>query len=123
MSAESFDAVLYRVLAYCYACMEAGADPDLQRMREVSGVNPVFFDRVMRSAIHDGYVSGFSYAAFIYSAKDVLTAEPGCGITREGASFLANDESMAKVRKALGDVFQNVLAGLVQATVQKAMGL
>lgn len=120
---NAFDAALYRVLAYCNACMEAGADPDVEGLRKVSGVNPTYFDRVMRSAIEGGCVSGFSYAPSINSVRDSLVSEPGCGITRKGAASLSDDPAMVSVRKRLGDAFQTVLVGLAEAAAQKAMGL
>ncbi|WP_307739351.1 hypothetical protein [uncultured Parolsenella sp.] len=102
---DKFDAVLFMVLSYCYACMDEGVDPDEGKLREFAGVNPVFFDRVMRSAIDGGYLSGVSYAPLIVSSRDSLVTEPGWGITRDGATLLRDDPGMSAARKALGEAF------------------
>lgn len=115
MSADDFDVVVYKALAYIMACAKAGVVPSVSKAQEVAGCNDVYWAMAVRSMLADGYIMGATVDCYM-SGKADIHAGADFGITQRGAALLKDDPRMKAARSFLGAAVGELLSIAVEAT-------
>ena len=105
MAFDDFEVVAYKVLAYLYACLKEGVSPSVDKARELTRVNEVYFDAVVSSLLADGLVTGSVLRDMNGTVMDVDSLT----LTLEGAAYLKDNSTMSKVKHVLGAAFDKTL--------------
>jgi hypothetical protein len=111
MAKDDFEVIVYKVLAYLYACLKAGVEASPAKAREVAGCNDVYWKTVLEDMAHRGLVRVGEYRH--WGGSDVTSVS----ITMDGAGYLSENSRMAAVRGFLGTAFTAIVEGAVAATM------
>lgn len=91
--------VMYKVIAYVYACMKKGEEPDADMYSaEALGIPKAYWDGVMKELADHGFLSGVS-ALPTYGGFVVDLGRPR--VTMEGVAFLEENSMMGKAKAFL----------------------
>lgn len=119
MSNNDLPVVLYKLLAYIYECMKNDVIPTVEQAQKLCATNETMFDAAVCEAIEGGFMRGadrtFYYTGPEYNFNNAR-------LTLEGSTFLLENSTMSKAKKAAGETFQTVL-GQVIAIASKAINL
>lgn len=111
MAKDSYEVIVYKILAYYYACLKGGVNGNITKAKEITGCNDVYFDSVINELIRIGYLTGNTF-------KDmngtIIHAE--LTVTFAGVEFVNNNSTMATVKSTLGAAFEAIIVVAVQAT-------
>ena len=95
--------VVYRILAYLYACFRAGESPDMDMFGpDALRINNGYWANVMESISNEGYVTGVSLAHRVGSAPGIKLAN--LKITQRGIEYLQENSAMRKAADFLKSV-------------------
>lgn len=115
MAKDDFNVVAYKVLAYLYACLKAGAVPSEAEAREVAKVNEVYFYAVVSSLSSNGLVEPVK--EFRDMNGDIIGLSGRLCITMAGAEYLEQNATMKRIARFLGKAFEAVIAEAVKVTL------
>lgn len=109
MSKNDSDVIVCKLLAYLMACLKAGIEANVEKAKELTGCNNIYWNAIIEDLSEKGYIklegikaSGGDYAA-ICSMR----------ITIDGAQYLKENEAMTKVKRTLG----SALSGAIDAAI------
>lgn len=97
LSEDDFDVIVFKILSYAYACVRGDVLPYHEKAYEIAGCNFTYFKAATLSMLNDGFIN------------------EEC-ITQTGATYLRDDNNMAKVKSFLGGAWDSVVDDAVQAT-------
>lgn len=115
MAKDDFEVVAYKILAYFYACLKAGAEPSVEKAREVAKVNPTYFYAVLSSLSSKGLIE--PVREFRDVRGEVVLTDGTLTITLDGAEYLKENATMRKVARFLGSAFAKAVEVAVEATL------
>lgn len=98
MARDDYFVLAYRILAYLYACVKEGAEPDMEYLSYKDphfDVHEGYWNYVIKHLYRDGHIYGIALVPLIGSK------EPGIKyrkleITPEGIRFLQENPTMSK---------------------------
>lgn len=107
MAKDDMFVIMYKILAYLYACMKQGKKPDVD-LEQLAGVNQPYYFSIIKELSEHGYVKGFRFL----ETKDYdLVIADNPRITMEGVEFLEENSKMHKAAKFLKEI-KAVIPGL-----------
>ena len=99
MAQDDMHVVMYRILAYLYACMKDGVVPDKGMYNpEAMGINETYWNSIMAELSRRKLVQGVDAKAL--ADKDYVTLG-NARVTMEGVEFLMENSMMAKAKDFL----------------------
>lgn len=102
MASDDMHVVMYKILAYLYACMKEGSRVDRDAIgAEALGINRSYWQEIMSELARRGYVKGVRALDGDFGA-DVYMSKPR--VTMEGVEFLMENSMMAKAKQFLMDI-------------------
>lgn len=110
MARDDFFVIAYRILAYLYACMKAGEDPDMALVSsDKLEISRRYWNSVMGSLVDKGYVRGVKG----YKIPDghVIYEPENPEITMDGIEFLQSNTTLAKAKAFLKEL-KEIVPGL-----------
>ena len=116
MAKDDFMVIAYKILAYLYECMKAGKTPDpadYSYSCSMFSIPESYWNSIMTDMISNGYIANANVVRTIGYSKIVTT--PETRITMQGAEFLSENSTMAKVKSILGAGFDGILTGIISA--------
>lgn len=106
MAQNDMHVIMYRILAYLYACLKGGRDVDTNVIScDVLGINERYWLAIVTELVERGYVRGISITHADNHASAFLH-DPT--ITMTGVEFLMENSMMAKARRFLQDIKASV---------------
>ncbi len=104
MAKDDFFVIAYKILAYLYACLKAGEDPDLE---EIScsrlKIPEKYWYSIIRMLYREGYIDGVKEIKAPGSSETFYSF--GCPeITIKGIEYLQDNSMMKKARDALKEL-------------------
>lgn len=106
MASDDMHVVIYRILAYIYACMKRGDEPDRGEIsHEALGIPRGYWSQIMCELYEHGYVSGLTVTKTT-SGPSISFSRPR--VTLDGVQFLMENSMMAKAVRFLQDTKSSV---------------
>lgn len=110
MAHDDMYVVMYKIIAYIYACMRKGEEPDPDMYSaEALGVPKAYWDTVMNELIGHGFVAGIAVMSTPYGFV-VDRRRPR--VTMEGVAFLEENSMMGKAKAFLKEA-KDVIAPFI----------
>lgn len=110
MAHDDMYVVMYKVIAYIYACMRKGEEPDADMYSaEALGVPEPYWNCVMNELVSHGFVAGIAVMSTPYGFV-VDRRRPR--VTMEGVAFLEENSMMGKAKAFLKEA-KDVIAPFI----------
>lgn len=110
MAKNDYFVIVYRILAYLYACFQAGENADIEMFGpEALKINNGYWTNVIESISHEGYITGVIVVPRRGSAPGIKLGN--LKITQNGIIFLQENSLMEKAKCFLKEV-KDVVPGL-----------
>jgi hypothetical protein len=107
MAKNDYFVIMYRILAYLYACMKQGEKPDMSTVSfEALGIPESYYNYVMINMIEKQYIKGAAPFKVLGGIEQVKFIDPH--ITQEGVEFLTENSKMKKTGEFLKSVLEFV---------------
>lgn len=101
MAQDDMHVVMYKILAYLYACMKAGERADRNEMSAAAlGINEVYWTEIIAELTHRRLIKGVTVT---HSPKSDGVYLDNPRVTMEGVEFLMENSMMAKAKQFLMD--------------------
>ena len=113
MAKDDYFVVMYKILAYLYQCLKDGVKPNIDKAKEVVGINKVYWNAVICDCIENGYIRTPIKFINLEDCRDI-------SVTSKGIEYLEENSHLQKAKNFLGVAFEATLKVAVQAT--KAIG-
>ena len=104
MAKNDYFPVVFRILAYLYACLKAGEAPDIEYLKpdsEALLIYPAYWEYIMRHLLEDGYLEGVKLIPVAGRELPAVKLTPAVMITPKGIEFLQENSMMNKAKKFL----------------------
>jgi len=101
---DDYFVVVYRILAYLYACLKEGKDPDIAYISPDSPaikISQNYWEYIFRHLLADGYLEGVAFVPVIGRAVPEIRIGSNVMITPKGIEFLQNNSTMSKAKDFL----------------------
>ena len=106
MAKDDYYVISYKLLAYLYVQLKAGADID-PAMISADGplfhINERYWTYVLRNLQAQGYIRGLSITK-PWGGDDIIEGLEECEITPDGIAYLCDNSLMEKAKQFLKDV-------------------
>ena len=100
MATDDYFVVMYRILAYLYACLKEGSKPDLNQISyEKLKITEAYWMSIVDNMIDKGYIKGAVVGSVVGGGKQISLKN--AEITQEGVVFLDENSRMAKAKEFL----------------------
>jgi len=101
--------IAYRIMAYLYACMKAGEEPDGNQIsHERLGIPKGYWNSIIGNLRDEGFVKGI--VKYTVLGKGIYELE-NPEITMNGIEYLQSSSTIAKAKAALKE-FKEMIPGL-----------
>ena len=99
MAKDDYFVLAYRILAYLYACLKNGEQPDMNYISASElGINPNYWEYIMRHLYQDEFIEGLHVLNVACRATPQIKLTQAIMITPLGIEFLENNSTMAKAK-------------------------
>lgn len=119
MANNDMSVIIYKILAYLYDSLKAGANPefsDIQYNSSLLGIPRKYWNAVIEELVDEKLIKGVK----TYHTKDgPVYCDNGISITLKGVEYLEENSIMKKAKDFLGESFQSVLNGLVSGLASR----
>ena len=109
MASDDMHVVMYKILAYLYACMKSGERVDVRRISHdsplIGCIPEIYWTRIVQQLVSRGYVAGMSVRMFD-NEPQILMDDPY--VTMDGVEFLMENSMMSKAKQFLMDIKASV---------------
>ena len=110
MAKNDYFVIMYRILAYLYACMKQGEKPDMSTVSfEALGIPESYYNYVMINMIEKQYIKGATSFSVLGNEEQIKFTDPH--ITQEGVEFLTENSGMNKAKEFLKSL-KEIIPGL-----------
>ena len=100
MAKDDYFVIMYRILAYLYACLKKGADIDTDIIsHKALNIPERYWLEIIENLITRGYIKGVTIVEVMNPAKNVIWDSPA--ITQDGVQFMHENSSMQRAYKTL----------------------
>lgn len=104
MAKDDFFVIAYKMLAYLYACMKAGEDPELSEMSaNTYDIPKRYWRSIITNLYNKGYITGVRKIHVPGTTVDTYEIDHP-EITMDGIEYLQNNSTMEKAKQALKDL-------------------
>lgn len=102
MAKDDYFVLAYRILAYLYACLKNGDQPDMNFIStDGLGISPNYWEYIMRHLYQEDFIEGIVVMNVIGRSTPQIKLTPATMITPKGIEFLENNSAMAKAKSFL----------------------
>lgn len=104
MAKDDYYVIAYRILAYLYACLKAGEEPDLNYIShesDVIGISLNYWEYIIRNLYQEGYLENVLLVPVIGRKSPEVRLKSNTMITPKGIEFLQNNSTMSKAKEFL----------------------
>lgn len=113
MEKDDMEVIIYKILAYLYACMKFDRKPDITEYGWSSALMDIqkgYWCRIIDILVTEGFIDGFA----VFHTKDgiQIQTDPPIGITIKGRDYLRDNSTMQKVKNVFGKSLELVLTGI-----------
>ena len=115
MVADDYHVIVYEILAYLYACLKKGVEPEIEAVdgyRKLHEINMRYWSYILVHLQMDGYVEGIAITPVMNVNWKTAHFTDGTAITPKGISYLAENSMMEKVKKFGVDGFKGVASSI-----------
>ena len=106
MAKDDFFVIAYRIMAYLYACMKAGEEPDGNHIsHEWLGIPKSYWNSIMGNLCDKGFIKGIG--EYSVPGKDIYELKRP-EITMDGIEYLQNNSTIVKAKAALKELKEMV---------------
>lgn len=101
MAKDDFFVISYKIMAYLYACMKAGEEPQYEEISpERFNIPEKYWYDIITNLYNKGYIDGVKEIHAPWSKQTIYrTVNPV--ITMDGIAYLEDDSTMVKAKEAL----------------------
>lgn len=120
MTKDDYSVIVYKILAYLYACLRKGKTPDpadYSCNSELFQIPQSYWESIMEELINEGYIKGAYALNALGQARPVIRVDSSTSITMKGAEYLDHNSVMQRIKEFLGAGFQTVLANVIGSLV------
>lgn len=120
MADNDMNVVVYKLLAYLYACLKAGVCSNFSDIQSESGLLNIpkrYWVAVIEELREHGYITGVKITR---TQTGPVLLNNGIRITLKGVEYLEENSWMQKTGTFLGESFQSVLDGLISGLASRA---
>lgn len=101
MAKDDYHVIAYRILAYLYACLKEGAQPNLADFGfEKYGIKESYWNFIILELAEKGYIKGIEPMRVI-GCREASPKLVDIGITGDGVEYLIDNSMMSKARDVL----------------------
>ena len=102
MAKDDYFVLAYRILAYLYACLKSGEQPDMNCISaDELGIAPNYWEYIMRHLYQEGFIENLHVLHVIGRSTPQIKLTAATMITPLGIEFLENNSTMAKAKNFL----------------------
>lgn len=104
MSKDDYHVIVYRILAYLYACMKTGEQPNLEYLKSGTQDFPVvesYWNIILKNLFKDEYITGIILIPVLGYKDRIPKITDRVMITPKGIEYLQDNSMMAKVKEFL----------------------
>lgn len=104
MARDDYFVLVYRILAYLYACLKEGQEPDIAYISHDSPALKIsrnYWEYIFRHLLADGYLEGVSIVPVIGRTVPEVRISSDVMITPKGIEFLQGNSAMSKAKDFL----------------------
>lgn len=104
MARDDYFVLAYRILAYLYACLREGCEPDMAYLSPDSPalkISQNYWEYIFRHLYIDGYLEGMSLVPVTGRITPQVKLGASLMITPKGIEFLQNNSAMNKAKDFL----------------------
>lgn len=104
MARDDYFIIAYRILAYLYACLKKGEQPDISYISADSSainISENYWEYIIRHLYEDGYIEGVSVFNIAGRTTPGIKLKADFMITPKGIDFLQNNSTMSKAKEFL----------------------
>jgi hypothetical protein len=104
MAKDDFFVIAYKIMAYLYACMKAGEEPQCDEISpERFNIPEKYWYDIITNLYNKGYIDGVKEVHAPWQ-KQTIYRTYNTVITIEGIEYLENNSTMAKAKETLKDL-------------------
>ena len=102
MAKDDYFVIAYRIMAYLYACLKAGEQPDFNIIRaDALDISKNYWEYIIRHLYEDGYIEGVSLIRMTGRNTPGIKLNMDFMITPLGIDFLQNNSALSRARDFL----------------------
>lgn len=113
MAKDDYHVLVYRLLAYLYACLKSDEQPDMDYLRFNTNHFPIgeaYWNYILENLLLEGFITGVTLVPIVGRMDKGVKIQPNIRITPAGIEYLEENSLMAKAKKALKD-FKEIIPG------------
>lgn len=107
MAKNDYHVLAFRILAYLYACLKEGEQPDAEYLKYGTDKFPIgeaYWYYILTNLYTDGYISGVALIPILGRADKGVRLLPNLCITPKGIEYLQENSTMSKAREFLKSI-------------------
>lgn len=110
MAKNDYMVIVYRIMAYIYACQKQGIafDPDVISYEKLN-IPESYYNDIVKDIVDRGYIKGVIIVPILNNEVGIKWNNPK--ITMEGSQFLDDNSAIEKVKDFLKDL-KEIIPGL-----------
>ncbi len=111
MAKDDYHVLVYRILAYLYACLKESEKPDLEYLRYGTDKFPIgeaYWHYILRNLCRDGYIEGVSLVPILGLEGDGVKILPCVSITPKGIEYLQDNSKMQMAKNFLKEMKESI---------------
>lgn len=102
MAKDDYFVIAYRIMAYLYACLKAGEQPNFNIIRaDALDISKNYWEYIIRHLYEDGYVEGISLIHTVGRSAAGIKLNADFMITPKGIDFLLSNSAMSRAKDFL----------------------
>lgn len=102
MAKDDYFVIAYRIMAYLYACLKAGEQPDFNIISaDALDISQNYWEYITKHLYEDKYVEGVSLIPVTGRSTPAIKLNMDFMITPLGIDFLQSNSAMSKARNFL----------------------
>lgn len=114
MAKNDYYVVIYRVLAYLYACLKAGENANLDYLKYDTSAFPInenYWQYILMHLFDDGLIEGVVIVPVIGEQLKLVKLTPITTITPKGIEYIEENSVMQKTKAFLKEI-KEIVPGL-----------
>ena len=102
MSKDDYHVIAYKILAYLYACLKQGENPDLEYLTaENFKINLAYWEYILEHLYKSNFIEGIKLVPILGKENKGIKITTQITITPQGIEFLQENSIMKRVKEFL----------------------
>ncbi len=114
MAKDDYHVIVYRILAYLYACLKSGEPVDMEYLTygtKAFPVNESYWSYIITTLAESGYVRGVCFIPILGQGEKGIKRMDNIQITPAGIEYLRDNSAMKKAKEFLTGL-KEIIPGL-----------